>query len=233
MKSSRNIIIGGVVIILIILVGVWMRHGSATSTPSTDMSDVTAPTSVAQPGTAVAVSETTKVSNSLSEYQNAELGFSIEYPSAWEKEETNAGVSFVIPIDSTQVSTVATLDANIQAFSGTCAFPPVTTIQNRGTITAGGNSFNMIAMNNTVQGRVYFNRMYSLQQGNVCYIFSFASIALAPATKGLTGSNIIQAQNNNKAITTTADNDFTAMVKSFATVTTPAGQDESTVAPVK
>ena len=230
MKSYKNIIIGAIVIIVIILVGVWMRSGKGA--PSNG-NDVSAPTSVAEPGTPVAVSETTKVSSSLSEYQNAELGFSVNYPSAWEKEETNAGVTFVIPVDQTQVSTVATLIANIQAFSGTCAFPPVTTIQNRGTVKAGTNTFNMISMSNTVKGLVYFNRMYSLQQGNVCYMFSLASISAAPETKGLTGSNIIQAQNNNKAITTTADNDFTAMVKSFGIVSTPAGQDESTVAPVK
>jgi len=231
MKSYKNIIIGAVVIVLIILVGVWMRSGKGG--PSTDNSDVSSPTGIAEPGTPVAVSETTKVSSSLSEYQNAELGFSVNYPSSWEKEETSAGVTFVVPVDQTQVSTVATLQANIQAFAGTCAFPPVTTVQSRDTIKAGSNTFNMISMSNTVQGRVYFNRMYSLQQSGVCYMFSFASISLSPETKGLTGSNIIQAQNNNKAITKTADNDFTTMVKSFGIVTTPAGTDESSVAPAK
>ena len=204
-----------------------MRSGKGGS--SSDSSDVSSPTSVAQPGTPVAVSETTKVSGSLSEYQNAELGFSVKYPSTWEKEEANAGVNFIIPIDQSQVSTIKTLQANVQAFSGTCAFPPVVTIKTRDTVKVGTNTFNMIYMNNTVQNINYVNRMYSLQQGGVCYIFSFASIALAPSSKGLTGSNIIQAQNNNKAITTTADNDFTAMAKSFAVVTTPAGQDEGSV----
>jgi hypothetical protein len=228
--KTKNIVIGIIIIIIIAGIGYSLR---SKQSPSDASNDVTAPTSEAQPGTAVAVSETTKVSGSLSEYQNAELGFSVKYPSTWEKEEANAGVNFVIPVDQTQVSTVATLQANIQAFSGTCAFPPVTTIQSRDTIKVGTNTFNMITMNNTVQSRTYFNRMYSLQQGNVCYIFSFASIAVSPSSKGLTGSNAIQAQNNNKAITTTADSDFTTMVKSFAVVTTPAGQDESTVAPVK
>ena len=230
MKSYKNVIIGVIVVIVLILVGVWMRSGKS---PSSDVSDVSSPTSVAEPGTPVAASETTKVSNSLSQYQNAELGFSVNYPSAWEKEETNAGVTFVIPVDQTQVSTVATLQANIQAFSGTCAFPPVTTVQSRSAVKFGSNNFNMISMSNTVQGRVYSNRMYSLQGSGVCYMFSFASISLSPETKGLTGSNIIQAQNNNKAITTTADTDFTSVVKSFAFVSTPAGQDESTAAPKK
>ncbi len=221
------------IIVIAIIIGIIVAVRSSNSPSSSSPTDVSAPTSLAQPGTAVAVSETTKVSGSVSEYQNAELGFSVKYPSAWEKEETNAGVTFVIPVDQTQVSTVATLQANIQAFSGTCAFPPVTTIQSRSTLKVGTSSFNMISMSNTVQNRVYFNRMYSLQQGKVCYMFSFASIALSPSSKGLTGSNIIQAQNNNKAITNTADADFTTMVKSFAIITTPAGQDEGTAAPAK
>lgn len=232
MKSTKNIVIGIVIIIILVIIGIAM-HGRQTPSTSTDMSDVSSPTSVAQPGTPVAVSETTKVSGSLSAYQNAELGFSVQYPSTWEKEETNAGVTFIVPIDPSQVSTVKTLQVNIQASSRTCAFPPVTTIQSRDTIKVNGSTFDMISMTNTVQNRVYFNRMYSLQQGSICYMFSFASIALSPASNGLTGSNIIQAQNNNKAITTTADNDFTTVVKSFAIVTTPAGQDETTAAPAK
>lgn len=232
MKSIKNIVIGIVVVIILVVVGMFLRSNKAAA-PSDAIGDASAPTSEAKPGTAVAVSETTKVSSSLSAYQNAELGFSVKYPSTWEKEEANAGVNFIIPIDKNQVSTVATLQANVQAFSGTCAFPPVTTIKTRDTVKVGDYKFNMISMSNTVQSRTYINRMYSLQQGNVCYMFSFASITLSPASKGLTGSNAIQAENNNKAITATADADFTAMVKSFAVVTTPAGQDEGTVAPAK
>ncbi len=233
MKSSKNIIIGVVVVIVLIVIGFVLRGGSGNSAPSSDMNNVSAPTSVAEPGTPVAVSETTKVSNSLSEYQNAELGFAVKYPSTWEKDETNSGVNFIIPVDQTQVSTIATLQAEIQAFSGTCAFPPVTTVDSRNTVKVGNNTFNSITMSNTVQGRGYFDRMYSLQQGGLCYFFHFKSVSLAPSSKGLTGSNIIQAQNNNKAITTTSDGDFSTMVKSFTVVTTPAGQDESTVAPLK
>ncbi|MDD5165604.1 MAG: hypothetical protein PHG25_03695 [Candidatus Pacebacteria bacterium] len=229
MKSIKNIVIGIVVVVILVAVGMALRSNS-TQAPSGDSS---APTSEAKPGASVAVSETTKVSASLSEYQNAELGFSVKYPSAWQKEETNAGVTFVIPIDKTQVSTIKTLQATVQAFSGTCAFPPVVTVKTRDTVKVGTNTFNMISMNNTVQSRTYTNRMYSLQQGKVCYMFSFASISLDPSAAGLTGSNAIQAQNNNKAITTTSDTDFTAMVKSFAIVTTPAGQDEGTAAPAK
>jgi hypothetical protein len=56
---------------------------------------------------------------------------------------------------------------------------------------------------------------------------------LAPSSKNLTGSNVTQAQNNNKAIVSTADGDFTAMVKSFAFVSTPAGTDETKASPSK
>ena len=69
--------------------------------------------------------------------------------------------------------------------------------------------------------------MYSLQKGDVCYMFSFASITKALSSGNLTGSNATQAQNNNKAIINTADGAFTAMVKSFAFVTPPAGVDET------
>jgi len=175
------------------------------------------------------VSETKQISSSISEYQNAELGFSLKYPSDWKKEEANAGVTFIIPVDETQVSTVATLQAAVQVLPGTCAFPPVTTIKDRETVKVGDKSFNMISMDNTVQGRVYFNRMYSLQSGSICYMFSFASISANPTTKGLTGSNVTQAQNNNKAITASADKNFTDMVKSFGFVKGAEGVDETKV----
>ena len=132
-----------------------------------------------------------------------------------------------MPIDANQVSTVAKLQADITTAPGKCSFPPVTTIKDRGTITVGSNTLNMITMSNSVQGRGYFDRMYSLQQGNICYLFHFASITLAPESKKLSGSNLTQAQNNNKAIVSTADGDFTSMVKSFAFVQGPAGIDES------
>jgi hypothetical protein len=138
-----------------------------------------------------------------------------------------------MPIDKTQVSTIAKIQADINVLSSKCAFPPVTTVKDRGTITIGKSTVNMISMSNTVQGRSYFNRMYSLQHDNICYMFTFSSIALSPESKGLTGSNITQAQNNNKAITNTADTDFTNMVKSFAIVQGPAGQDEAKVAPIR
>ncbi len=218
---SASLIVVAVIVIIII---------SMSSKSATDVSD----NSVTDNSTSTpAVSETKKLSGNLSEYHNSELGFALKYPSEWEKEDGNAGVTFIMPIDATQVSSVATLQASVQVISGTCAFPPVTTIKDRSSVKLGANTFNMISMSNTVQGRVYFNRMYSLQQGEVCYMFSLASIALNPSTKGLTGSNITQAQNNNKAIVNTADSAFTDMVKSFDFVAGPQGQDESTISPKK
>lgn len=181
----------------------------------------------------VLVSETTKVSNTLSEYQNAELGFALKYPSAWEREETNSGVNFVIPIDKNQVSTVATLQANVQVLSSVCAFPPITTIKDRNVLKSGDMTFNTISMSNTVQGREYYNRMYSLQKGGICYMFSFASISLSAASKKLTGSEAIQAANNNKAIISSTEVAFTDMVKAFAFKEGPAGKDETKASPTK
>jgi hypothetical protein len=210
-------------IVALIVIGVIVVLGRSSGSPGNTGANAST--------TNVAVSETTKISGSLSEYKNSELGFSVKYPNFWEKEDTNAGVNFIIPIDKTQVSTIGTLQSTIQVLPRTCAFPPVTTVKDRGKITEGTNTFETISMSNQVQGRTYINRMYSLQKGDICYMFSFASIALSPQSKNLTGSNITQAENNNKAITATADADFTNMVKSFSFVSTPAGKDETQVSP--
>ena len=227
-KSSKNSVIAIVVVIVIILV-IWMvsRSGSGSGSQSA------LGAAPSNPSVSADVSETTKVSGSSSQYQNAELGFSVQYPSSWEKDETNTGVQFIMPIDQSQVSTVAKLESDIEVVPGKCAFPPVTTVQDQGTLAVGSLSLNMIAISNTVQGRSYFNRMYSLQQGNICYMFTFSYIALAPEAKGLTGSNLTQAQNNNKAIQSTSDAAFTSMVKSFAFVTIPQGESETQASPAK
>jgi len=234
MNSSKRSTLTVLIIVAIVIVGGIIWFGNSSSAPSPSEDGVTSPLAVANgSSTPVAVSETVKVSGSLSEYQNAELGFSVKYPSSWEKEETNAGVTFIVPVDKNQVSTVATLQSNIQVLSGKCAFPPVTSVKDRGTITVGSDSLDTVSMSNTVQGRTYSNRMYSLQKSDICYMFSFASITLSPSSKGLSGSNVTQADNNNKAIVSTADSDFTSMVKSFAFVSTPAGTDETKAAPAK
>jgi len=222
----KKIIIGSIVIVLIVVGFKLFGDTSTTKKPSRSSNATTTESSVP-------VSETTKVSSQLSEYQNSELGFSVKYPTAWEKVEADLGVSFIIPVDQKQVSTIGKLQADINVFSAKCAFPPVTTIKDRGTLKVGAETLNTISMSNTIQGRNYFNRMYSLQKGNVCYFFTLSSITLDPVSRKLTGSNIIQAQNNNKAIVTSADVAFTDMVKSFSFIIGPQGKDETQVSPIK
>lgn len=226
-KSTLSAVL---IVALVIIVGIiWYSHSGSSGSQSS-MQDQTTD---AKGNTIVASTETTKVSDNMSEYKNDELGFSVKYPNAWEREDSNSGVTFIIPIDKNQVSTVATLQANIQVLAGTCAFPPVTSIKDRSTITVGTDKLNMITMSNTVQGRDYFDRMYSLQHSKICYMFHFASITQPASSKNLSGSQATQAQNNNKAIVNSADTDFTNMVKSFTFVTLPAGEDESQAAPAK
>ena len=219
--------ITGLLVVVLVIIGIIWISRSPSSGPSGDNR-----TSTSSSTPSVPVSETIKVSSQTSEYQNAELGFSVKYPTAWEKSEADLGVSFIMPIDKKQVLTVAKLQAEVNVTSSKCSFPPVTTIKDRATLKVGAETLNTISMANTVQGRGYFNRMYSLQKGPLCYFFTFSSITLDPASKGLKGSDIIQAQNNNKAIVNSSDTAFTDMVKSFAFVTGPAGVDE-TKAPKK
>ncbi len=215
-----------IVLVIIIIVLVVYGGGNKSSTPNPEASN--------EPSTqSVPVIETTKVSSKTSKFENAELGFAVSYPSTWQAENTDQGVTFIIPIDKDQVSTMAKLQADVTVLPSKCAFPAVVTVKERGTLKVGDLTANMISMSNSVQGRAYFNRMYSLQKDSLCYMFSFASIALSPESKGLTGSNITQAQNNNKALTNTSDTDFTNMVKSFTFVESKAGQDESKVNPTK
>ena len=231
-KNPRNIAIGVIALIIVIGAIVWFGGSKPSTTGSgavlNPLDHVTGSSTAALPST-----DTTKVSSSLSKYQNAELGFEIQYPTLWEKEETVNGVKFIAPIDQTQVSTVAKLESDISVSGGKCAFPPVTTIKERKSVTVGTRSFNMISMSNDVQRRSYFNRMYSLDKGSVCYLFAFSYIALSPESKNLTGSNLTQATNNNKAILATADAAFSDMIKTFAFVAPPKGEDETQASPTK
>ena len=226
MKKS---VITIVVIVILIIIGILVFGKPSGPNSGTDQNA----SSTLPASTPIPSSETTKVSSKTSLYKNDELGFSVNYPTAWEKAENDTGVSFIMPIDQTQVSTIAKLQVDISVSSSKCSFPPVTTIKDRGTLAVAGQTANMISMTNTVQGRAYFNRMYSLQKGDICYTFAYSSVAQSPSSKNLTGSNLTQAQNNNKAITNTADAAFTDMVKSFAFVTGPAGKDETQASPAK
>ncbi len=226
-KNSKAIL--GIVVIVVIIIAIWLGKSSTKQVewkgPTGEVvSSTTAP---------VVVSETTKVSDKVTEYHNAELGFAIKYPSAWEKLDSESGVSFIVPIDTAQVSTVSKIQVDIAANAGKCTFPAVTTVKDRGTVKLGDFTFNTISMTNSVQNRSYSNRMYSFQKDSVCYMFSFAAISASPASKNLTGSNLTQATNNNKAIINSADTAFTNMVKTFTFVAGPQGQDESKVSPKK
>ena len=231
MKKQTSIYAIVIAVIVIVIIIVFFGHSSSPSSVSPVAPVVNS--SPSAPTVPAAVTATVQVSKNIKEYQNSELGFSVKYPSAWEADSGDSGVVFVVPIDKSQVSTVASLQGSISVVPGKCSFPPVTTIQDRGTLKVGDMTLNTISMTNNVQGRTYFNRMSTLQKDSICYLFSFASITLSPSSKGLTGSNLTQAQNNNKAIVSTSDSDFSNVVQSFAFVTGPAGQDETTAAPVK
>lgn len=216
-----------VIIVVLIIIGaiVWTMGGNKNN----QTVDENTPPTVSVP-----VSETTKVSDKLSEYKNEELGFSVKYPSVWEAGSSDAVISFVIPTEKASSNTIRKLEAKIAATGGKCTFPPVTTIKDRTTLKNGDLNFNMISMSNSVQGTNYFDRMYSLQRdANICYILSLSSITTSPASKGLKGSEATQVTNNNKAIVDAADAAFTAMVKSFEYVVGATGKDEATVVPIK
>lgn len=217
-----------VIILVIIGVAVWGLGGKKGTAPAPADENTGLPATVSAP-----VSETTKVSDKLSLYKNEELGFSVKYPSAWDAGVTDVGATFVIPTTKASTNTIKKLEAKIAVASGKCTFPPVTTIKDRGTLKSGTLTFNTISMSNSVQGTNYFDRMYSLPKDNVCYYFTFSSITVSPASKGLKGSEATQITNNNKAIIDAADLAFTEMVKSFTFITGAAGTDETQVVPTK
>ena len=216
-----------IIVIVLIVIGliVWSFGGKEDASVPVQVG------TLATSSTPIKVSETTKVSEKLSEYKNEELGLSVKYPSVWKAAPVDTGVNFIIPITKADTNTVTKLESRIVVTSGKCSFPPVTTVKERKTVKVGNLSFSMISMSNSVQGRDYFDRMYSLQQNTICYTFSFSSVASSPASKGLKGSEATQATNNNKAIIDTADQAFTDMVKSFTYVVGPQGQDETKVRP--
>lgn len=218
-----------IVVLIIIAALAWTLGGNKGGSSMTASStDTVLPSTSSAP-----VSETTKVGDKLLEYKNEELGFSVKYPSTWETGASNASVLFIVPIAKSTSNTVKKLEPRITVNSGKCSFPPVTTIKDRGPVTVGNLTFNMISMSNSVQGNNYFDRMYSLQKDSICYIFSFSSITASPAASGFKGSESTQAANNNKAIIDSTDQAFISMVKSFAYVVGPVGKDEAQVVPIK
>ncbi|HEY9583778.1 MAG TPA: hypothetical protein VJI66_02340 [Candidatus Paceibacterota bacterium] len=182
----------------------------------------------------VPVTQTVVVSNKISEYKNDELGFSVKYPTAWGRGDAPSSVTFLIPTPTNKVkNTIGNLQAKIDVVSGKCSFPPVTTVSERNTMVEGNLTFNMISIANTVQGRSYFNRIYTLQKDSICYYFTFTAVTLSPASKGFVGADIQKVGAENKTLVDTADAQFKDMVKSFKFVVGPAGKDETQVVPKK
>jgi len=220
-----------VLIVLIVVLGLvlWNINGKKSSETLTPIT----PSITQEPTVSVPVSEIVKVSDKLSEYKNEELGFSIKYPSVWENVVSDNGILFTIPTGKPDTNTIGKLDIRVSVVPGKCSFPPVTTIKDRSTLKSGSLSFPTISMSNSVQGRTYFDRMYSLQNQNTCYLFHFSSISLSPASKGIKGSEATKIANNNKALVDSADQAFTDMIKSFAYVVGEVGKDETLVVPIK
>lgn len=217
-----------ILIITLVIIGVvvW-KINSLSSTVPVDTGKEEATVSVP-------TSQTTKVSEKLSEYKNDELGFSVKYPTTWEKSESPASVLFVVDTtEKSEKNTIGKLESKIDVISGTCSFPAVTTVKERNSLKVKELTFNMISMSNTVQGRNYFNRMYTLQKDSICYYFTLTSITLSPSSKGYTGAEAQKIGTRNLTLVDTTDSQFKDMIKSFSFITGPVGQDETKVVPKK
>lgn len=217
-----------IVVVLVIIILLVLKFSASPKAPeiSTPFEEST---------TTVPTSQTVKVSEKLSEYKNDELGFTIKYPTIWERIDAPSNVTFDIPAASTAANknTIGSMQAKVDIVSGKCSFPPVTTILERDTLKVGALSFNMISISNTLQGRNYFSRLYSLQKDSICYYFTYTSITLSPAAKGYVGADAQKVGAQNKTLVDTADSQFKDMVKSFAFIVGPVGKDEASVTPNK
>lgn len=221
MKKSLSIII----VLIIIGVGAWFITRNNNTQEGADTT-ATAPR--------VDVSTVNKVSSTLSEYSNQELGFSVKYPSVWQSELAPTGVSFIIPTKDTTATgtapatnTINKLQVDLNVVSGACTFPQVTSVTEKSSVKVDNVVFNSISMSNASQGRQYFNRMYSTPKGSVCYMFNFAAISSSPANKGYSASQITQITANNKKLIDAADLGFKDMIKTFLFVSTPDGDNEA------
>ncbi|MEK7213874.1 MAG: hypothetical protein AAB637_02050 [Patescibacteria group bacterium] len=221
-----------ILLIVLVIVGIIIWKFNSKTVVAPQVEEQNPPTTVAPSNEPfVPISEKTKVSDKVSEYKNGELGFTVKYPSLWKVEESPYSVTFVTPVDTSSKNSINKLESKIAIISGKCSFPPVTTIKERVITKIAVLPANMISMSNSVQGKNYFDRMYTLQKGTVCYVFSFSSISLNPSSKGFSGGEVQQVNANNKAIIESTDTQFKDLVKSFAFVIGPAGMDESKASP--
>lgn len=224
-----------IIVIILAIVGVVYYKVNDSKVVVNNGTDSTSNTSTdVDNNVSVPTSQTVKVSDKLSEYKNDELGFSVKYPTTWEKLESASNITFTIPLSNeTERNTVNKVEAKIDISSGACTFPPVTTVKERNTVKVNDLSFNMISLSNTLQGKTFFNRMYSLQKDSVCYYFTLGAITSSPSSKGYTGADAQKVGARNKAIVDTADTQFKDMIKTFAFVVGSVGQDETKVSPKK
>lgn len=221
-KQSITWAVVAVVVIIIIVAGIW-SYQNYEKGPAGTAGDTSSSASVSPV-------ENSKVSSSLSQFKNEELGFSVNYPVSWQTESAPAGVTFVIP-DQFPQTTIGTLEALIQVLSGDCAFPPVVTVKSQGTTNIGGLTFDTMSIQNSVEGRDYYNDLYSLQKGGVCYMFTFESVTVNPTTKGFSTADVPKIDANNQVQITAADAAFKAVVASFAFVAPAVGQPETSYHP--
>lgn len=214
-------------IIIIIIAGLVIWRLNSSSSNGGIFGDKNATSTESIP-----TSQTVEVSSKLSEYKNDELGFSVKYPTSWEIGESPSNITFIIPKgDPKEKNTIGTVEAKIDIISSKCTFPPVATVSERDSVTVDGQVFNMISISNTLQGRNYFSRIFSMQKGSICYYFTFSSITLSPSAQGIPVAEISKVGATNKTVVDAADNQFKDLVKSFKFVVGPAGQDESKVTP--
>jgi len=221
-----------IIVIVLAIIGlvVWKITGSSkpVAPANTDKGQTTVDT------VSIPASQTVKVSDKLSEYKNEELGFSVKYPTTWEKIESPSNVVFIANyLDDKEKNTIGKLESKIDIVSGTCGFPPTTSIKERSSLKVKDLTFSMISMLNTVQGRNYFNRMYTLQKDSICYYFTFSSISLSPSSKGYTGANGQKVSARNVTLVDSADSQFKDMIKTFSFVVAPVGIDETKISPKK
>lgn len=218
-----------IILVVLIIIGaiVWSinKKGDTVSPDDTSASS----TAVAVENAAPNPSTTVKVNDKLSSYRNEELGFAVKYPTGWTSEAAATGVMFTVPIKPATVgeNTLAKLQVNVDIVAGSCSFPQVTTIKERDSIKVKDATFNMIAMSNAVQGREYFNRMYSTPKGSICYMFNFSAVTSNPSSKNYSAADLAKVKTNNASLVATADASFKDLIKSFEYVVTPDGDNEA------
>ena len=209
-KTTIWSVVAVIVVIAIIVVAVGKSGSTSNSTGSTATNTTGGNTAATVP--APPVVNNVSVSETLSQYQNSELGYSLNYPKVWNLSNNLSGPTFNISTSNT----IKTLNVSASFTSGKCAFPtvPKKSITDSGVVKSGAFTFNMEAYASTAGGYDLFNRVYTLQQDSICYVFTLES---AVKSGDITAKNTVTA----------TDKSFTTMVKSFAILTGATGDSET------